>query len=271
MAEILGLAASVIALIGLADTVTKTASKYVTTVKGSQAILLPLISNIGGLRGVLVALQTQLEEKSTKSRKSIALGHLEKPLELCSEILTRIEVRLINLKVVGGWVVGSILDKQTIFYLKYLDDLMPILQLALDADNLASVNRIEQELKSLRIESVEQGRSLQDDIQAHHDTTLQWKEEVEHSAKASILEQTRRGITGWLMITDPDVNHRSACQRHQPGTGAWLFESSEYRDWEAGNVPHLWLSAIGQYSSSRGSCTCKSDQILIKLVLVKPS
>ena len=253
MAEILGLAASIIALIGLVDTVTKTASKYVTTAKGSQAILLPLISKIGSLRGVLVAIQIQLKTKSNKLLVSIALEHVKTPLELCSEILKMVNVRLDNLNLIGGYVVGSILDKQTTIYIKYLDDLIPILQLALDADNLASVNRIEQEIKLLQMDSIEQFRSLQDAIHAHHETTLQWREEAERSARTSVLEQTRKRIFDWLMITDPGTNHRSACQRHQPGTGAWLSESMDYREWETGNISVLWLSAMGQYNSSRSS------------------
>lgn len=246
MAEILGVAASIVALIQLSEMVNKTASKYMNTVKGTQSSLLPLLSKTESLRGILVALQAQLETRSSDSPNSVALQYLEQPLDVCQNVMKRIEARLNNLTVVSGCVIGTILDKQTTAYLKNLDDLMPILHLALDADSLASVHEVERELRSLRIDGVEQFQSLQHGIQAHHEAVLNWKIECDQSEEASAREHFRRRVIDWLTLVDYESNHRSACQRHQPGTGSWIFESKEYMDWETGQNPHLWLSAMGQ-------------------------
>ena len=242
MAEILGLVASVVALIQLTDGVGKTASKYIHTVKGTQSTLQPLVSKLESLTDILVAVQSQLEMKPCDSPKSLALQHLKQPLEVCQAIMMRIEARLSGIKVVGGFVVGSILDRSTTKYLSGLDDLTDLLRLALATDSLASLQAVESELKSLRLDSVEQAQSIQDELHAHHEDLLKWKRDADVVRETAVQGKT----IAWLTMADPEYNYRAACQLQQPGTGSWLFESSEYIDWETGPNPHLWLSAMGR-------------------------
>ena len=241
MAEILGLVASVVAVIQLTDTVGKTASKYIHTVKGTRSTLQPLVHKLQSLQDILTAIQTQLEINSYDSPKSLALQHLKQPLEVCQAIMIKLEARLNSIKIVGNYVVGSILDRSTTDYLKQLDDLTNLLRLALASENLASIQAVETELKSLRLEAFEQSQRLQDELEAHHEDLLEWRKEADVTKEIVFQER----IIAWLALADPEYNHRVACQRQEPGTGSWLFESPEYMDWETGHNLNLWLSAMG--------------------------
>ncbi|KAI7158046.1 hypothetical protein KC349_g5195 [Hortaea werneckii] len=58
----------------------------------------------------------------------------------------------------------------------------------------------------------------------------------------SIQQSDRwRKIVDWLSPPDPWTNHRSARDRHEPGTGDWLLQSPTYLDWKAGKIRHLWI------------------------------
>ena len=144
--------------------------------------------------------------------------------------------------------VGPLLDKQTTGQVKLIEDLIPILQLALDADKLAIAQQIKYHVEALQVDSAKQAQTLRDEIQAHHQDALRWKIEADHLREASSEEQLREKIFNWLAHSDPEVNYRSACQRQQPGTGQWLLESEDLREWEAGQDSHLWLHAMGLYS-----------------------
>jgi hypothetical protein len=54
-------------------------------------------------------------------------------------------------------------------------------------------------------------------------------------------EQYRK-ITHWLSPPDPETNHESACQRHEPLTGDWLLRDARYLAWKSGSVRSLWAN-----------------------------
>ena len=213
MAEILGLVASIVAVIQLTDMVAENAKKHVSSVKGAQLVLVPLVGKLRSLSSILTALKTQLEVRKFESGESLSLQHLREPLKICKDILISMKLRLDNLKVIGGYVVGSLLDKQTTSQVKRLEDLIPILQLALDADKLASTQAIEYHVQSLRLDGAEQTQSLHQDIQALHQDAIRWKLEAEDLKGASAEIRFREKVFSWLAPSDPESNYRSACQR----------------------------------------------------------
>ncbi len=137
------------------------------------------------------------------------------------------------------------LDKDSSKHLKQLDDLIPVLQLALDADTLTSTHAIENYLQSLRLESLEQAEVLHRDIQAHHKDARRWKEQEDRQREMAAESQLRETILNWLTVVDPEANYLAACQRNQPGTGNWLLESIDFSEWESGQSNCLWLNAMG--------------------------
>ena len=242
MAEVIGLVASVATLIQLADTVNQTASKYVRTVNGAEKLLNPLLNNLRSLHTILTSLGKQLDCEKDGDTVSMTLKHLNEPLNICEDALRRIKLRFDSVRVIGNYVIGTLLDKQTLRHLKRLDGILPILQLALEADSLASTHAVESLIRSLQLENAEQTDLLRQDIRAIHG-------QAERSSKDSAQLQLRMSIMRWLGIADPHTNHRSACQRHLQGTGSWLLEESVFIEWEAGQNNYLWLHALGRYLS----------------------
>ncbi|MCJ1378282.1 hypothetical protein MMC17_001379 [Xylographa soralifera] len=239
MAEIIGLMASVIAVIQLAEAVDKTVSKYLHTTRSVQSVLVPLLGKLRHLNAILSTLQVQLN-----TTKSSALQHLHEPLRICEALLTKLKARLDHLQIIAGCVIGPVLDKDSLKHLKRLDDLIPVLQLALDADTLASTHAIEDYLQSLRLESLEQAQIIHHDIQAHHKDIRKWKEEEDRQREMAAESQLRERIFNWLTVVNPEENYLAACQRSQPGTGNWLLDSLDFSDWESGRDNYLWLNAI---------------------------
>jgi hypothetical protein len=241
MAEVIGLVASIVALIQLTEKVTKMAKKHVNTVKGANSVL----DKLRSLGSILSALKAQLEVKVADFGESLSLQHLREPITICGAALVSIEARLDNLKVIGGCVFGSLLDKQTTLQVKRLEDLIPILHLALGADNLVSTQAIEYHVQSLRLDGAEQTQILHQDIQALHKDAIQTKLEARELKDASSVTQLRERILHWLALSDPESNYQFACQRQQPGTGEWLLEDKAFLEWEAGRNSCLWLHAMG--------------------------
>jgi hypothetical protein len=56
-------------------------------------------------------------------------------------------------------------------------------------------------------------------------------------------EQSREltDVLTWLSAPDPSINHDQAREKHEPGTGEWLFECQAYKDWSSGSSPLLWV------------------------------
>jgi hypothetical protein len=50
-----------------------------------------------------------------------------------------------------------------------------------------------------------------------------------------------RKIVAWLAPPDPRTNHATARQHYESQTGGWLLKSTQYTNWKAGAVSHLWM------------------------------
>jgi hypothetical protein len=233
---------ALIQLMQLVDGLTETVSKHIGTVKGTHAVLIPLLGRLCSLSSILGTLKTQLESNSGNPN---TLHYLDDPLRTCGAVLALVKSRLDNLKTVAGCVIGPVLDKQTTNQLKRLEDLLPILQLALDADNLASTRAIEGYVQALQLDTAEQAQILRYDIEVHHQDAIQWREEDNQLREIAAESQLRERVFSWLLLVDSTSNYLAACQRQQPGTGQWLLESPEFLNWKNGNEPFLWLNATG--------------------------
>lgn len=240
MAEILGLIASVAAVIQLTDAVDKKVSEHIHTVKGVQSVLVPLLGRLRHLHTIVSALQLELE-----TTKSSVLQYLYDPLRICETLLTKLKSRLDHLKIVAGCVIGPVLDKDSLKHLRQLDDLTPVLQLALDADTLTSIHALEDYLQSLRLESVERVQLLRHDIQAYHNDARKWMKGEDQQREITAESQLKEKVLSWLCLVNPEANYLTACQQNQPGTGSWLLESKDFSDWERGRYKCLWLNALG--------------------------
>ena len=255
MAEIVGLAASLVTLLQLTRTINQTVSRFVRTVNGAESALERLLANVNNLTTIFATLQSQLENKVNQSA---SLQHVDGLLLLCEGILSRINLRLEKVRVVGNYVVGIIIDKQTSKLLKRLDEIVPVLQLALEVDNLTSSHTIESLLRSLQLENAQQTENLRDDLHTTHQDALKWQEEVKQASEKSADIRLHKTILNWLRIADIETNHRAATQRHLPGTGQWLLDGDDFKQWESGDQPRLWLHAMGKLESSQTLHFCNA-------------
>ena len=160
--------------------------------------------------------------------------------------MRRIQLRLEKVKVIGNHIVGTLIDKPTSRHLKQLDEIVPILQIAVEADSLASTQAVERLVRSLQIGSAQQAEVLRQDVHKLQEHTLEWRHQEKQMAESSVQIKLCASIVKWLAIADPHSNLHAACQQHLPGTGQWLLEGDELHRWEAGDEPHLWLHALGK-------------------------
>ena len=65
-------------------------------------------------------------------------------------------------------------------------------------------------------------------------------------AKTRTREQEERlsSIHGWLSAPDPSMNYHKACKQRQAGTGLWLLEGGEFKNWKETAATPLWLHGI---------------------------
>jgi ankyrin repeat domain-containing protein 50 len=61
------------------------------------------------------------------------------------------------------------------------------------------------------------------------------------------LDDNREAILRWFFITDPSTNHNAACKKCQPGSGRWVFERPEFKQWQATGNSLLWLHGMREY------------------------
>ncbi|CUS12931.1 unnamed protein product, partial [Tuber aestivum] len=66
-------------------------------------------------------------------------------------------------------------------------------------------------------------------------------------------------ILKWLNVVDPASNYSSALAVREPGTGSWLLEGDEYKDWKGDRGGVLWLYGIPGCGKSVLSATAVED------------
>ena len=56
-------------------------------------------------------------------------------------------------------------------------------------------------------------------------------------------------IHAWIQAPDTSPSYNAARKRHQPGTGSWFLDGSEFSAWKEGPGSVLWLRGGRTYSS----------------------
>ncbi|KAF5510909.1 Ankyrin-3 [Colletotrichum siamense] len=75
-------------------------------------------------------------------------------------------------------------------------------------------------------------------------TTQQTAQCVKAKVETLMLSSHAQKIRQWLSAPDPKTNANHARELRHDGTGAWLLESTAFKNWYAGNDRHLWLRGI---------------------------
>ncbi len=136
MAEALSVLASVVAIIQITDRVTTLARSMVHTKQDVHSVLVALVGKLCAFKGLFDGLRMQIEMNESDSARLTAWKHIDGPLEASKEALLKVQGRLdyLGRRAIGKFVVGTVLDRETAKAIKELEDVKPILEMALQLD-----------------------------------------------------------------------------------------------------------------------------------------
>ncbi|KAL9005496.1 MAG: hypothetical protein Q9188_001733 [Gyalolechia gomerana] len=236
MAEPLSITASVAGLVTLADVVFSRIFKYVQAVKGASKEISALSSEVGALHGILCNLHLvsrQLEAQLFSSApRSHHIDACQLTLERLKAILDQDDTfsaqsqRVDRIKRNLRWPFTS---SEVKTLLAEIERHKASLGLALNVDGVSGL------LQSLSIQG-----TIRDTVNG-----IQLELKQKHEADTRIaISAKRQSILKSFGKTDPCKNLKMSLKLRQPGTGSWLIESQEFRDWCQMKNGKLWLYGI---------------------------
>ncbi|KAL8790513.1 MAG: hypothetical protein Q9195_006344 [Heterodermia aff. obscurata] len=264
MAEALAVAASVIAVLQITNSVISICYDYSAAASGTSWQLPRLMSELESLRSVLQRLEPlakqadfSLAVPNAKRPVFIELCKPNGPLPLCCHEIKSLEAVLKT----PDWSAGfgprrkaiiqalrwPLKEKDTEKALERISRLREILAFALIADQTAISLEIKKLSESINaavlnsqqiVKSVENATlNLQEKISVSNDISLNVREQV----KSVNTSSRNRDILNWLKAPDPSTNYRNACESRHAATGSWFLEGKEFSRWKIDATSMLWL------------------------------
>lgn len=236
MADPLSVSASIAGLVTLADIVFRRTYRYVKAVKKAPKEISALSTEIGALYGVLNNLQLvsfQLEhEKADPTTRTHHIDSCRRTLERIESILDRDDSnslrddRLEDLKRRLRWPFKSSEVKDMI---AEIERHKSTLGLALNVDCMAGL-----------LQALSKHDEIRDTIEG---IRTELKERHEAETRIAINKETQEILNSFAKV-DPRVNHEMSRKLRSPGTGLWLTEGQEFRQWLDTRNARLWLYGI---------------------------
>ena len=236
MTDPLSISASIGGLVTLADIVFRRIFRYVQAVKSASKDITALSSEIGALYGLLSNLNLvacQLDGDTPVP--TVRSCHIES----CYQTLTKVEVllnkdstssledrSLESMKRKLRWPFTSSEVKTVV---AEIERHKVTLGLALNADSLSGL------LKSLSVQS--------DILESVNGVKTELKRIREVATRIAMNEEHQQVLKSFGRL-DPGKNQRMSQKLRHPGTGYWLTESEEFRDWSKNERAKLWLHGI---------------------------
>lgn len=142
MAEAFGLISSCVSIVQGLDSIYTFIRENIHQRESVREELTFLVGKVSSYRGIIFGIQLQAELDKVSHDRLSALDQVSGPLEACELATNLINKRLQNLP--KRIVFGKVIDKETAESLKVLDNALPVLQLALHADQrLVSIDVIQ--------------------------------------------------------------------------------------------------------------------------------
>jgi len=234
MADPLSITASIVAVLQLATS----ATQYINTVKGGAAERLRLRDELRSAVALLEMLKDRAEDGDVDVRetwagsiRALALPH--GPLDQFREVLERLVKKLVTPG--GSGMRGA---KGVVQVLKWPFD---------KAEVLEALGAIERQ-KSLF------GLALQNDhvrlSQSIREEVREVGEKVDELRIGQVEQQKRlrrendEEVLDWISTLDFRAKQNDTIGRRQEGTGMWLLEKEEFRNWLSGRERVLWCPGI---------------------------
>jgi hypothetical protein len=215
MAEGLALAASIIAVIQISDTVISLCCQFIGKVRGAEKEVAQMITTITALKGFLEFLEKFVGNDET-GRHLPLLGMLSRPdgpLATCTNLLTDMEGKLRPKRDYNGVLKAITWPwkwKDIGKALETIEQQKTLIMLAMQGDSTRATLAIQNKVKDIH----------------HH-----------------VKDKNHKEILQWLNKTDPISNHDTARKKHEPGTGGWFISSHVFSYWLLPGRS-LWLHGI---------------------------
>ena len=230
----LSVTASIVSLIGAADTVARRLYKYLKAAKGAEKSIANLSMEITYLYGVLNSLHLVASRFESEDfdlsihERSIQIDHIHAcygTLDDIRSLLSKDDPSTANSKMDSArrrlhWPLSESKTKALI------DDVgrhRQTLALALSADTMAAL------LQSLSLQ-----RDMSNGI-----------EDIKNRMIASSMSETRGKVLRWFtQNVNPQKYYFAALRLRQMGTGRWICENEIFKTWISGDSSKLYLSGI---------------------------
>ena len=256
MAEVVGLAASIITLLQLTETVASASYAcydYYHTTKDAQQIILDILKSVNGLHGVLIDLQ-KLVNGNTIFEADLAA--LNEAIQVCRTALGNIATKL-KIRQSGATGKQSInfLQKATWSWkrseidrsLASIETHKTTFIVILGKANIRTTLKVDESVTRLS-SSVEKFTVGMTSLGGNTLQKVTRLEESVTSISNSMLDAQDAQIFGkvltWLGGPDPSINHEEARNKHQEGTGDWFLRLPQFNRWKQRQIRSIWIHGI---------------------------
>ncbi|RYP08147.1 hypothetical protein DL765_008904 [Monosporascus sp. GIB2] len=226
MAEALGLAASVIAVLQLSARIISACDFYLEARQDMPTIVRSIRIEVNSLRAILEYFDLRDDISALELAGLPSLQRLagpDSPIEGCRHTLE-------DLQQLVKWDVASISGSKR----KRLSAFLWLLRWPLKEDK---------------------ARKLLQDV-AHYKTTINvllnsqtlvavsCVEKKTADIKDNLSDAQKDRIHSWLVEVDPSSLHNQACDNYEDNTGSWILRYPEWNDWLGFKTPLLWVHGI---------------------------
>jgi Cdc6-like AAA superfamily ATPase len=246
-------AASIIAIVQLAEKVIK----YVNSVKGAKDDRGRLRDQVRACSMILLQLQDAAEDaddgeawSNTIAALSVPLARLHRALEMAAVKLHQKD----DLKEKLKWPFN---EKEVQKLIDAIEGEKSLLLLALENNSAKLLHEIharskEQETRLTNLsdilethilsslDSFQDLRSTMSAIQDSHSSLQKDVHDVHGHQKIQEQGNKRQKLLMWLSTIDHAAQQRDVLSRYQEGTGQWLLEADNFRDWRDGCIRTLF-------------------------------
>lgn len=217
MAEALGFAVSVTAVIQISEQLVSTCYQYYRAAIDAKKDIVAIITGINALKATLDAVRILIVENDDPD--SLQQLRLKEVLQMCKVSLQELGTKL-------GIDFDTTLNSShvTIGFTGKL--IWPFKE--------RGVQKI---LDTLERHKATFNLALTGDI-------LRGVAEISESVHTMAVNQRHEKVLQWLNLSDPSTNHNSARGKCEPTTGQWLIKSPDFVAWTEGTIGSLWIHGI---------------------------
>ena len=253
MAEVLGLTASIIAVLQMTSSVISVCYDYQAAVKGAPWELSQIKMELESLRNILHELEPRAKQaelaESISGASTQALSLLCGPLQQCLQVIKELETQLKTPSWSDGYgpkrkaliqaLRWPLKESDTRKALENIGRFKATLSLAISADQATLTLEVQklsivtqQELGLVK----QTATDLREDVETTKVTTL----DVQKQFQLAQSDLRRRSIHEWLSAPDPSTNLHHAQKNRETNTGSWFTTGDTFTLWK-NKRSLLWL------------------------------